>query len=88
MPNRNLINNFVSAKSKFSTNIRDAESTCDMSILYIMIVGGGSQGRTNLGDIPGGNTQLRGFNVGGATTASQLQMRTALGNTSSSTGST
>ena len=36
MLNKNLINNFVSAKRKFSTNIRDAESTCDMLIVYIM----------------------------------------------------
>ena len=49
----------------------------------VRIVGRGFQEKTNLGDTPGGHIQLRGSKVGGATTASQLQMRTVLGNTRS-----
>jgi hypothetical protein len=48
----------------------------------IYICHGGFQEKINLGDTSGGYIQLRGFNVGGATTASQLQMHTVLGNAS------
>jgi hypothetical protein len=48
----------------------------------VRIVGRGFQEKINLGDTSGGHIQLGGSSVGGATTASQLQMHTVLGNTS------